>query len=198
VGGIGSGKSRVADTLARRGGRLVSGDDLAHQALRQPALREKIVSRWGRDLLDDNGEILRKKLAAIVFKSAEDRSALERIVHPWIVARIEEEVARARADAACPFIVLDAAILLEAGWQRVCDRLVYVDAPREVRLRRIAAQRGWTETELADREAAQLPLTRKRECADHVIDNSATLEDLERQVDTMLARWGLARGATSG
>ncbi len=189
VGGIGSGKSRVADLLARRGARVINADHLGHQALRQPAIRARVVSRWGSDLLDQDGEIQRKRLAAIVFGDPAERQALEEIVHPWITARIREEVEEARHNPQVLLVVLDAAILLEAGWRAVCDVVVFVDTPCEERLRRLLDQRGWTAKEVQAREAAQLPLTEKRSLADHVIDNSATLEDLDRQVDCLLRLW---------
>jgi dephospho-CoA kinase len=198
VGGIGSGKSRVAAAFAERGARVVSGDDLAHEALRQPAVKEQVVRRWGPDLLDEHGEVRRRQLGAVVFADPEERRALEAMVHPWIRERIRQELARAEADPGVRLVVLDAAIMLEAGWDAVCDRLVYVDAPRDVRLRRLAGQRGWSEKEVEARENAQLPLTAKAARADHVLDNSATPEHLNRQVDDLLRRWGLAHEATPG
>jgi dephospho-CoA kinase len=191
LGGIGSGKSAVAAEFARRGARVVAGDQFGHEALKQPAIREAIVRRWGPDLLDDKGEVQRRKLGAIVFADPDERKALEALVHPYIRRRIEEEVARLKNDPNQPLIVLDAAILLEAGWNGVCDRLVYIDAPREVRLERVARQRGWAARELEDRELAQLPLTEKQVRADHVLDNSSTLEHLGRQVDDLLHHWRL-------
>jgi dephospho-CoA kinase len=192
VGGIGSGKSQVAAAFARRGGRVVAGDELAHAALRQPELRERIVARWGPEVLDERGEVQRRRLGAIVFADDGERRALEEVLHPWIKRRIREEVDAARADPAVRFVVLDAAVMLEAGWDGVCDRLVYIDAPREVRLRRLAEQRGWTPQEADARERAQLPLTEKAGRADHVLDNATTLDHLERQVDALLDQWGLA------
>jgi dephospho-CoA kinase len=192
IGGIGSGKSRVAQALARRGGRVVSADELAHQALRQPEVRERVVGRWGASLLDEKGEVDRKRLAAIVFADAAQRRELEWMVHPWIRARLESEIGRAAEELRGGLIVLDAAIMLEAGWSTLCDRLVYVDAPRELRLRRVAEQRGWSEKDMEAREAAQLPLTEKRGLADHVLDNSGSLAHLEQQVDELLRLWGLA------
>ena len=82
--------------------------------------------------------------------------------------------------------------MLEAGWHDVCDRLVFVEAPREERLRRVAGQRGWTAAELEAREGAQLPLTAKAAHADHTLDNSGPLERLERQVDDLVRRWAPA------
>jgi dephospho-CoA kinase len=192
VGGIGSGKSRVAATFAERGARVISGDDIAHEALRQPAVRDRVAARWGPGVLDGRGEVNRRKLGAVVFADPCERAALEALVHPWIRERIAAEVAAAQADPAARLIVLDAAIMLEAGWNGICDRLVYIDAPRELRLRRVAEQRGWAPEEVEARERAQLPLTEKAARADYALDNSGTLGDLNRQVDGLLSRWGLA------
>ena len=196
LGGIGSGKSQVAAAFARHGARIIAGDQLGQAALRDPDIRAGLVSRWGQGVVDDNGEIDRRRLAAIVFADPAERRALEAITHPWIRQRIHAEVAEARNDPRARLIVLDAAVMLEAGWNEVCDRLVYVDAPREVRLQRVARQRGWNEKEMQAREQAQLPLTEKAVRADHVLDNSATLEHLNRQVNDLLHLWGLARACS--
>ncbi len=133
---------------------MISGDALAHAALREPAIKELVVGRWGRRLLDETGEIQRRLLADLVFADADERLALEAMVHPWIKERIRAEVEAARADAATRLIVLDAAVMLEAGWHDVCDHLVFIVAPREARLRRVAEQRRWTAQEVEAREAA--------------------------------------------
>jgi dephospho-CoA kinase len=198
VGGIGSGKSRVAAEFARRGARVIAGDELAHAALCQPEVRAAVARRWGPQLLDERGEVRRRRLGAIVFADPAERRALEALVHPWIRRRIREEVAAARADPDVRLVVLDAAVMLEAGWNEICDRLVYVDAPRALRQRRVAEQRGWTDGELDAREGAQLPLTEKAARADHVLENSASLEHLSGQVDELLRRWGLAPAAGPG
>ena len=117
------------------------------------------------------------------------------MVHPWIKERIRAEVDAARTDAAVRLIVLDAAVMLEAGWHDVCDRLVFIDAPREARLRRVAEQRGWTAEELEAREAAQLPLTAKAAHADHTLDNSASLEAPGAPGGRPGAALGIGRGA---
>jgi dephospho-CoA kinase len=191
LGGIGSGKSQVAAILARHGGRIVAADDLAHEALRQPELKEKIVARWGSGVLDEHGQVSRRRMAAIVFPNSFERRALEEIVHPWIKQRIRDEVKKASADPSVQFIVLDAAVMLEAGWNDVCDQLVYVGAPPHIRLRRVAEQRGWIAQDLQHREDAQLPLTEKAARADHVVHNATTLEHLTRQVEALLPLWGV-------
>lgn len=196
IGGIGSGKSQVAAAFARHGARVIAGDQLGQAALRDPDIRARVASRWGDGILDANGDIDRRRLAAIVFADASERKALEAITHPWIRRHIVAEIEEARRDPRVPLIVLDAAIMLEAGWNEVCDRLVYIDAPCSVRLQRVTRQRGWSEAEVSAREQAQLPLTEKAARADHTLDNSSSLEHLNRQVDDLLRLWGLAPAGT--
>jgi dephospho-CoA kinase len=191
VGGMGAGKSLVANLFARRGARILSGDALGHEALRQPALRTRAVERWGRDILNDQGEIDRRRVAAIVFASPAERQALEALSFPWIEKRLREEIVAAQADPAVSLIVVDAAIMLESGWSRLCDQLVYIHAPRAVRLRRLAEQREWTPKEVEARESAQMSLTDKVSRADVAVDNSGSPEQTARQVDDLLRLWGV-------
>lgn len=192
VGGMGSGKSLVADLLAQRGGQIVSGDRLGHQALRDPEVRRALVTRWGPGVLQADGEVDRKRVGRIVFADPAERRALEAVSFPWIERGIAEETARAQANPEVAFVVLDAAIMMETGWDRHCDRLVFIDAPRDVRLRRLAEGRGWSVAEVEARERAQLPLETKRQRADAVIDNGGTTADTERQLDALLESWGIS------
>jgi dephospho-CoA kinase len=191
IGGIGSGKSRVAAILAERGGRVVSGDEAGHAALKQAAIKARIAGRWGRAVFDEQGEINRRRLGEIVFADADERRALEEIVFPFIEARLRQQIAAARADAQVKFVVLDAAVMLEAGWDKECDIILFVHTPAEERLRRLHEQRGWMEKELRARENAQMPLAEKRARADAVVDNSGPPEALPSRVDEVLWRWGL-------
>ena len=191
IGGIGSGKSHVAALLRQRGGRVISGDQLGHKALRQPEIKAVLVNRWGSRVLDDRGEVDRHRVAGIVFAAPEELKALEAIVFPFIGEGISREIETAQGDESEKFLVLDAAVMLEAGWNHVCDKLVFVNAPREVRLWRLLDQRGWSEKELADREAAQMPLAEKAKRADFTIESSDSAEDLGQQIDKMLKDVGI-------
>jgi dephospho-CoA kinase len=162
---------------------------MGHEALRHPEVRERVFARWGRGVADERGEVDRRKLGAVVFADPGERKALEALVFPWIERRIREEIAAAKADPGVPLVVLDAAIMLETGWGDVCDEIVYIDAPREVRLARLRQQRGWNEAELAAREAAQLPLTEKARRARATIENAGSPAQLEPQIDHLFARW---------
>lgn len=191
VGGVGSGKSLVAKAFADHGAAIVAGDPLGHEALERPEILERIAARWGERVLDAEGTVDRKKMAAVVFASPVERANLELLVFPWIEKRLREELDKAQADPAVPFVVLDAAVMLEAGWNSACDRVVYVHAPRAARLERVAVQRGWDAAEVAGREAAQLPLSVKASRADAAVDNSGTPENTRRQVDALVKDWGL-------
>jgi dephospho-CoA kinase len=193
IGGIGSGKSTVAAAFVRRGAKVIVGDALGHEALRQPEIRARLVERWGPGVLTATGEVDRRKVAGIVFaktpQARDELRVLESWLFPWIERRIREEIAAAQTDAATCLIVLDAAVMLEAGWDRVCDRLVYVHAPREVRLKRLATGRGWSPKEVEERESVQRSLTEKATRADDAVDNSGSSGEVQRQVDDLLSRW---------
>jgi dephospho-CoA kinase len=191
IGGIGSGKSLVAVELARHGAHVIAADQLGHEALRQPAIHTRITERWGTEVLSEGGEVDRRRLAARVFADAHERRVLEAMVFPFIEQRIAEEIGAAQRQPEAAFIVLDAAIMLEAGWNKHCDRLVYVDAPRSMRAERLARQRNWTEQDLETRERAQWPVAAKRGRADFVIDNSGTPENIKEQVKHLIAEWKL-------
>jgi dephospho-CoA kinase len=196
IGGIGSGKSLVAAELVKQGGFLISGDLLGHEALYQPEIKEKVIQRFGEDITDGQGNIIRRKLGAKVFTAREELQALEELVFPFIEKRIKEEIAHARQKPEIDFIVLDAAIMVETGWDQVCDALIFVDAPRPVRLQRLAKQRGWKEKEVANREKMQMDLSLKKQRADHVVDNAGSPESIPGQVRDILRRLGLpARSA---
>src|SRR5207247_4671280 len=107
---------------------------------------------------------------------------LEQITHPRIGDHLQRQIADAASRA--PAIVLDAAVMLKGGWDRLCDRVWFVEAPREVRRAR-AQQRGWSEEQFTAREAAQESLEEKRRRADAVIDNSASPSETARQVSAL-------------
>jgi dephospho-CoA kinase len=185
VGGIGSGKSVVAEAMQQLGGHLVAADQLGHEALKQPDIRAKLVERWGNDILDTRGNADRKKIGAIVFADPAELKALESLVFPYINRHIAEEIARADGK----FIILDAAIMLETGWQQHCDKIVFVEAPRLVRLARLKEKRGWNEAELARREKAQMPLDEKKRHSDAVIVNDEEPEKVAVQMQELLLHW---------
>ncbi len=191
VGGIGSGKSQVAQLLAGYGGRVIRGDALGHEGLTQPDIQDKIRNRWGSDLLNSSRGVDRQKLASIVFADPVERQALEGMLFPYIEARIRAELVEAQADPTVRLVILDAAIMLETGWDVVCDHLLFIDAPRDQRLNRVRQTRGWDAAELERREAVQMPLAEKARRADGVLSNSGSLEELRHGLEAWLRVWQL-------
>lgn len=186
VGGIGSGKSSVAAALSRRMKTLVlDADQSGHAALREPAIRERLIARFGSQILNPQGNIDRRSLATLVFgPTAAHRTArteLEGIVQPWIRRDLETRLEAARRTDTVEVILLDAPVLLESGWDEICDAVAYIDTPLEMRLARVEA-RGWDAEELLRREQNQMPLDEKRGRSDVVIPNAG---EIERAAETL-------------
>ncbi len=179
VGGIGSGKSEVARVLADEGCVVIDSDAEARRLIQSTSVRDTLVSWWGDEILAEDGTVDRKKVAQIVFSDPEERKRLEGLLHPLIHEARQRKI---RENADVPAIVIDAPLLYEAGVDRECDAVIFVDAPREARLARVREHRGWDEDELARREASQMTIEEKRRRADVVIRNDASLEELRRRV----------------
>ena len=195
LGGVASGKSEVSSRLRSLGAAVLDADRVGHAVLREAEVRRAVQRRWGEAVLDAAGEIDRRKVAEIVFAAAPESKAeltfLEELTHPRIGQRLQEQLAELHREGVRA-AVLDAPVMLKAGWDRMCQRIVFVDAPRDVRLAR-ARQRGWTEADFAAREAAQEPLETKRSRADVTIDNSLTRQHLFAQVDRFWQSLSLVR-----
>lgn len=194
IGGIGGGKSEVARRLSDRGAWVIDADAVGHELLEEPAIRDRVVARFGPGVLEaESGTsetISRRALGKMVFGDAGALRALEAILHPAMRDRFAGSIAEREREENCSCIVLDAAVLLEAGWDDLCDRVAFVDAPRAERLRRIVASRGWSELDLAARERAQWPIDEKQRRADWVVNNAETMEYLDREVDRLMGRLG--------
>ena len=185
AGGVGSGKSEVARAFAELGCVVADSDKAAREALDRPDVRAKLVEWWGGGVLDDSGRIDRKRVAGIVFGAPDERLRLEGLVHPIVRQSRADLLEQARA-AAAPAVIVDAPLLFEAGLDAECDAVVFVEAPRSVRLDRVWSSRGWDEAELDRREKVQLPLDEKRERSDHEIVNNADTARLRAEVRRIL------------
>ncbi len=195
TGGIASGKSTVAAILRELGAPIVDADVLARQVVEpgQPAY-DDIVREFGRDVLAADGSIDRKLLGARIFGDAAARARLNAITHPRIGAAGQAEIARHVA-AGAPVVIYEAALIVENGLWRGLDGLIVVSASPEAQLARTLARDGLDESAARARLAAQLPLADKLAVADHVIDNSGTLDETRAQV---AALWKRLTHATKG
>jgi dephospho-CoA kinase len=194
VGGIGSGKSAVANWVASRSGMIViEADKLGHEAIKAETVRDALRLRFGPTIFGEDGFIVRSALAKQVFGDHQDqklaRVDLEKIVHPEIKRQISHSIAIASEEGA-EAVLLDAAVLLEAGWRSMCDLVVFVDTPDSVRLERVRQNRGWTKEELDRREASQWSLSEKRRESDLIVANDRNLEYAGRQLLESLQHLG--------
>jgi len=190
LGGIASGKSAVAAELATLGAVVLDADQAAHEVINLPTVQQTLVDRWGKTIINADGEIDRTVVAQRVFSGRQaDHSAelrfLEETLHPLIRERFVARLAKQQAEGT-EVAVIDAPLLLEAGWGNLCDHLLFVDSPRAERLGR-AKLRKWTEAEFSKREASQMPIAEKRGRSSHILTNAGTLERLRDQVRTFWA-----------
>lgn len=181
TGGLASGKSSVARWLRDGGFEVVDADRLVAE-LYQPggAGGEAVVTLFGREMLDERGGVDHAKVAARVFRDPEARFALEAAVHPLVRHRFEEIAAKAQG-----VIVLEATLLVEAGYAPGFDLIVTVEAPCELRLQRAVA-RGMDEAAARARLMAQGDGDERREAAHRILDNSGGVEHLRRQTDELV------------
>ena len=169
---------------------VTAGLDAERQNLRSHAERGNEVN------LEPHLQISRAALGRVVFGSdvaaQTARRDLEAIVHPEIRSLLERTIRELRRQANVEAIVLDAAVLLEAGWNDLCDVVVFIDTPQADRIARVHAGRGWSAEELAKREASQWPLPRKRAAADAVLDNSNDVDHAARQLCDVMTKFQIS------
>jgi dephospho-CoA kinase len=199
TGGIGTGKSTVARLLAALGARVIDADAIVHE-LQAPGtpLLAKIAEAFGPEMLRPDGSLDRERLGKLVFSDPAARRRLNELVHPAVGMEMLRRLEAARA-AGVPLVVLDIPLLLEGraragepGRARTASDLVseviVVYAPESAQIERQVARDGATREHAAERVAAQLSIEEKRKLADHVIDNSGSLEATERQVRELYAK----------
>jgi len=176
TGNIAAGKSTVAGWLAELGCAVIDLDALGHHCLaRDTSTYEQVVELFGEAILDGDGTIDRRALAAIVFANAEARRGLEAILHPAIRALEEHRVAEMIATSGSAIVVSEAALLYETGAATRYDRMVVVTAPDDVRRARLR-DKGMDQDDATRRMRAQMAQEKKAALADYVIDNGGSLE----------------------
>jgi dephospho-CoA kinase len=173
---------------------VIDADQIGHEQLAVESIRDQIVAVFGRRVLESDGSISRSLLAVEVFgespQQQDKRNQLNEIVHPAIRADIRSKILNVPQDADA--IVLDAALLLEAGWADECDAIIFIDTPLEIRQQRVIETRGWSIEDHRRREESQWSLDRKRAYCQFVVDNSGTPEasaiQMEQALRSILAR----------
>ncbi len=182
LGGIGSGKSTVAAEFVKLGCKVIDADKIAHELLVEPTVKEKVVGLFGRAILDSAGKIDRGKLAEVVFADADKLSSLNKTIHPLVMERAEVLIKQYNRQNQVKAIVLDMPLLAEVGWARRCNKLIFVDCKRQLRVDRAKKMGVFDENHVKIRENFQISLDNKANVTDNIIDNNSGFSALAQQV----------------
>ncbi len=188
VGGIGSGKSAVADDFESLGCLVIRSDRIAHEVLEQPAVKAALRQWWGDEILAADGRVDRRAVARRTFNNPVELERLNWLVHPKVDEIRRDLMAAYRQSSAVKAVVWDTPLLVETGLYKQCDAIIFVNTPSEKRLARVQATRGWTADELKIREDRQASLDKKKEISDDVINNGGDEAARLSQVRRVLSR----------
>jgi dephospho-CoA kinase len=184
TGGIGAGKSEASRILQGLGAVIISADQVGHQAY-DPGTEawQEVVRAFGEEILQPDGSIDRKQLGGIVFSDPAQLETLNRIMHPRMARMVAERIEQLRAEGA-PVVVVEAAVLFEAGWDSLVDEVWTVDAPVEAVVRRLQARNVLSESEVRKRIGSQMTSQERARRADVVIDNSGDVAALQSAIES--------------
>jgi len=182
LGGVCSGKSSVAAEFGKLGCAVIDADRIAHELLEQPGVKEKVIGLFGPAVVDSAGKIDRMKLADVVFADSDKLTSLNEIIHPAVLARVEELIGQYNRQSRGSAIVLDMPLLVEVGWAKRCDKLIFVSCKRQLRVDRARKTGIFDEDQFKIRENFQISLDTKANIADNTINNNSDFSGLARQV----------------
>lgn len=188
TGGAGTGKSEVIKMLQQNfGGCVIMSDEVAKELMQKGNISyQLIVEYFGRDILMDDGEIDRKKLADHVFNNKEALEKLNSMTHPYVKEEIRKLIAEAEASGECRFVALESAILLECGYEDICDEFWYVYTKPEIRRQRMKETRNYSDEKVDSVMRNQQPDEVFFEQCSFVIKNNTTLSDVYAQLKEKL------------
>jgi len=184
TGGAGSGKSEVLKIMEKEfGACVIIADEVARNlSLRGQICYENIRHAFGPGVIGEDGELDRKKLAAIVFSDHEKLALLNEMTHPFVRQAIVSEIEQQKLSGTASCIVIEAALLIETGYKNICDELWYVYTSPAIRRQRMKATRGYTDEKIDAIMASQLDEDTFRAQCDRVITNNTTLDDIRMQL----------------
>lgn len=185
TGGVGCGKSTVLDILYKDYDALViEADKVAHKLMgKGEAIYNAEIEHFGDRILSDNRDIDRKKLAEIIFPDEKELEWVNSLVHPKVKEYIMDAIKKNKDR---PYIIIEAALLIEAGYTDICDKIWYIYTDKETRIQRLLDNRGYTREKSEEIIANQLEDRIYREYSDYVIDNSNDIEDTKRQINMIM------------
>lgn len=180
TGGIGSGKTEVAKVFRKKGAIILSGDEIGKEVVeKNPLVLKKLVRVFGRVILNRNEKLNRRKLGQIAFSSTKGRNRLNRIIHPYLLSSLKKKIKEYRKRKK-GLVVVDAALIIEWGFQKQLDYLILVESNLNNRLTRLKHKSGYSQREALNRIKAQISPKTRRRYADYIIRNDKDLKELRK------------------
>ena len=178
TGSIGTGKSEAARQLEALGASIISADQVGHEAYTpNTEAWEQVVAAFGDDILQDDGEIDRRKLGAVVFSDPGQLEKLNQIMHPRMARMVADKIEELR-DQGVEVVVVEAALLFEAGWDSLVEEVWVTDSTEQVVIERLKQRNGMSEEEARKRISSQMDRSERLERSDYVIENSGDMATL--------------------
>ena len=188
TGSIGTGKSEAARQLEALGASIISADQVGHEAYTpNTEAWEQVVAAFGDDILQDDGEIDRRKLGAVVFSDPGQLEKLNQIMHPRMARMVTDKIEELR-DQGVEVVVVEAALLFEAGWDSLVEEVWVTDSTEQVVIERLKQRNGMSEEEARKRISSQMGRTERLERSDYVIENSGDMATLGNTIKELWNR----------
>lgn len=188
TGGIGTGKTEVSRLLQEMGATVLNADHVGHEAYTPHSEAwNEVVKAFGKSILQDDGEIDRRKLGGIVFADPEQLAVLNGIMHPLMAAIVREKL-QGLDQSGVEVAVVEAAVLFEAGWDSLVDEVWTTESPEDLVVARLQERNGFSPEEIRKRMASQMSSTERSDRATEVVNNSGELADLENTVRAIWKR----------
>ncbi|MEC8910407.1 MAG: dephospho-CoA kinase, partial [Chloroflexota bacterium] len=188
TGSIGTGKSEAARQLEALGASIISADQVGHEAYTpNTEAWEQVVAAFGDDILQDDGEIDRRKLGAVVFSDPGQLEKLNQIMHPRMARMVADKIEELR-DQGAEVVVVEAALLFEAGWDSLVEEVWVTDSTEQVVIERLKQRNGMSEEEARKRISSQMGRTERLERSDYVIENSGDMATLGNTIKELWNR----------
>ncbi|GAB1402527.1 dephospho-CoA kinase [Elusimicrobiota bacterium] len=187
TGGIATGKSEASKIFKKLGCYVIDADKISRQLTTKGSdVLKKIVESFGTEILTKKGSLNRKKLSRLIFNNKGAKLQLERILHVYIIKKINEIVAKKYKDTD---IVIDAPLLFEVGLDRICNKVIVIYAQYSLQLKRFMKRDNLSKAEAEQRISVQMPIEEKMMLATVVIDNSYTLKDLTKNIKQVYSKF---------
>ena len=186
TGGIACGKTEVAKVFQKKGATILSGDEIGKEIVeKNRRVSNKLVRSFGAKILNKNGTLNRRKLGEIAFASKDAKDRLNKIIHPYLLKGLRKKIENLKKKDPQAVVVVDAALIVEWGFEKELNYLIFVESKRENKIKRLQREKGYSKREALDRIKSQLPEITKKRLADFVIRNNRGLAELREKANQL-------------